>query len=225
MVTQRTNKVFILCGGYYTNFSYPKALTEINGEKLVDRTIRLLSQYDFEPIVCCNPEESAFDGYNPLRANFTFDYMKQTGHYLDAYDAVPCNSPCIYLFGDVYYTEDAMKKIVDKFDNSEGNTFICNAYPFNPDHKRQGEPFGWIVKDEKEFRCAITLCKKLEDRKLVDHANGVASNWELAHIINGMGINEFNLQREDCLVIHDLTIDIDDPSMIGKVQSKVNGNV
>ena len=214
--------VFIMCGGYYTNFSYPKALTEINGEKLVDRTIRLLSKYDTWTVVCCNPEDSLFDSYEPLRCNFTFNYLEQSGYYLDLFDAVPCKWECIYLFGDVYYTEDAIDKIIERFMSTDRNIFICNEYPFNEQHLRQGEPFGWIVKDQKEFHCAIGLCKSLQDRKIVDHANGVASNWELAHVINGLGINEFNLRKEDCLVINDKTIDVDDPSVIGKVQDRVN---
>ena len=214
-------KVFLMCGGYYTNFSYPKALTEINGERLLDRTIRLLSAYETEPVVCCNAEDSLFDSFEPLRANFTFDYQKQSGYYLDLFDAVPYSKSCIYLFGDVYYTEEAIQAIIERFNATERNIFICNEYPFNAQHLRQGEPFGWIVKDQKEFRCAIALCKRLETRNVVDHANGVASNWELAHVINGLGINDFNLRREDCLVINDKTIDVDDPSVIAKVERRV----
>lgn len=221
MVKKQKINVFIMCGGYYTNFNYPKSLTVINGEKLLDRTIRLLSKHETEQIVCCNPDDTAFDDYVPVRCNFTFDYLKQTGYYLDLYDAVPFEIPCIYLFGDVYYTEDAIQRIIDTYNETEHNIFICNEYPFNKDHLRQGEPFGWIVKDQREFRCAVALCKRLQDRKIVDHANGVASNWELAHVINGLGINDFNLRREDCLVIHDKTIDVDDPSVIEKIEKRV----
>lgn len=213
-------KVFLMCGAYYTNFSHPKALTVINGERLVDRTVRLLPTCDVT--VCCNAEDGEFDGYEPLRADFTFDYRKQTGYYLDMFDNVPYNKPCIYLFGDVYYTKNAIQLILERYSKTDRNVFICNAYPFNKEHLRQGEPFGWIVKNQKEFRCAISLCKSLEDRKVVDHANGVASNWELAHIINGLGINDFNLRKEDCLIIDDETIDVDDPSVVEKVEERVS---
>ena len=210
-----------MCGGYYTNFDMPKSLTEIDGERLIDRTIRLLSAYETEPTVCCNAEDSVFDEFEPLRVDFTFDYQRQTGYYLDLFDSVPCNKPCIYLFGDVYYTEEAIQAIISRYEATDRNVFICNAYPFNEQHLRQGEPFGWIVKDQKEFKCAIALCKRLEDRKVIDHANGVASNWELAHVINGLGINDFCLRRDDCLVINDVTIDVDDPSVIETVERRV----
>ena len=210
--------IFILCGGYYENFSYPKALTKINGECLVDRTIRLLKPYGVNPIVCCNPEETAFNGYNVRRVEFTFSYMKQTGYYLDIFDAVPFDRQCIFLFGDVYYTEDAIRRIIERYSESDRNVFMCNAYPFNDKHLRQGEPFGWIVKDPEEFKWAVKLGKRFQDRGLIDHANGIPSNWELYHIINGLGVNEFCLSEKDCLVIDDLTIDVDDPSVIEKIE-------
>ena len=216
-------KVYLLCGGYYTNFDYPKSLTKINGEALIDRTIRLLKPYDAKVIVCCNPEETAFDEYDHLLCFFTFDHMQQTGYYLDAFDAVPFKEECIFLFGDVYYTEDAVKRIIDKFNSSDRNIFITNEYPFNKQGLRQGEPFGWIVKDPKEFRLAVQLGKKFQDKGIITHSNGIPSNWELAHIINGLGVNDFCLRRKDCLVIDDLTVDIDDPSAIRRLEDKIKG--
>ena len=208
--------IYILCGGYYDNFSYPKSLTEINGERLLDRTIRLLPN---EPIVCINMNEEGFTEYNTIKCNFTYNHVKKTGHYLDVFDAAP-HEECIFLFGDVYYTEDAVKKIISTYETTKRNIFICNQYPFNEKHLRQGEPFGWIVKDPEEFKHAVKLCKKLECRKLIDHSDGVASNWELAHVINGLGVNDFNLRKEDCLIIDDLTIDVDDPSVIKKIENE-----
>lgn len=213
--------VYLLCGGYYTNFDYPKSLTKIKDERLVDRTIRLLKSYNTEIIVCHNPEENAFDEYNHLSCNFTFDYMKQKGYYLDVFDGVSFNSECIFLFGDVYYTENAIQQIIERFNSTDRNVFICNQYPFNEQHLRQGEPFGWIVKDVDEFKYAVKLGKKFQDRGVIDHSNGIPSNWELAHIINGLGVNDFNLRKEDCLVIADKTIDIDDPSSIAKLEQRL----
>ena len=34
----------IMCGGSYSHMSKPKAMFEINGEKLIERTIRLLNE-------------------------------------------------------------------------------------------------------------------------------------------------------------------------------------
>ena len=37
-------KYVIMCGGKYWNWSTPKQLVKINGERLVERTIRLLGE-------------------------------------------------------------------------------------------------------------------------------------------------------------------------------------
>lgn len=223
-------KVYLLCGGYYKNFDYPKPFVVINGERLIDRTTRLLSEYSIAPIICCNTEEHAFDDWNPLRCNFTYNHLDGTGYYLDIFDAVEFDEPCIFLFGDVYYTKFAMNKIIEKFNETDRNIFICNQYPFNQWHLRQGEPFGWIVKDVEEFKAAILLGKRFQDRGIVqdirqklDHG-GIPTNWELAHIINGLAVNDFCLRQEDCLVIDDATIDVDDPKVISIVEDRVRGS-
>ena len=43
-------KYIIMCGGNYTRFEKPKQLTEIDGEPLVARTIRLLREAGVEDI-------------------------------------------------------------------------------------------------------------------------------------------------------------------------------
>ena len=220
------SKVFIACGGYYDNFNYPKALTEINGEKLVDRTIRLLKEYGIEPTVCCNLGETLFDSYNPTKCKFTYNHVQGTGYYLDLFDALPIFGQCIILYGDVYYTEQAIDKIILKYEKTDRNIFICNALPFNEKRERWGEPFGWIVKDEEEFAYAVSLGKKFQDRGIVVNRRtgklgGVPTNWELAQIINGLDVNGFYFDEEDCLIISDKTIDVDDPSAIERVSERV----
>jgi len=219
-------KVYLMCGGYYPNFSYPKAMTVIKGEPLFKRTMRLL-EGRAETVICCNTEETAFDEYNPVKCAFTYNHVQGSGYYLDIFDAVPFNEECIFLFSDVFYTENAIDMILKRYSETDRNIFICNHYPFNKQHLRQGEPFGWIVKDVDEFKSAILLCKRLQDRGLVNDIRhgglgGIPTNWELAHVINGMGINDFNLRREDCVVIEDVTIDVDDPSVIEKIERRVN---
>ena len=40
----------VMCGGYYENFKEHKALSVINGERLIERTIRLLKENNIENI-------------------------------------------------------------------------------------------------------------------------------------------------------------------------------
>ena len=210
-----------MCGGYYKNFDYPKPFVKINGEKLIDRTIRLLKNYGADIKVCCNMEETAFEDYDLIHCKFTYSHTEQKGYYLDIFDQVPFDEECIFLFGDVFYTEEAILRIIARFNETRRNIFICNQYPFNDQHRREGEPFGWIVKDIDEFRWAVKLCKKFQDRGIITNYEMIPTNWELAHLINGLGVNDFCLRKKDCLVIADDTIDVDDPSVINSVEQRV----
>lgn len=214
-------KVFILCGGHYSNFSHPKCLSVVKGERLLDRTIRLLRPYSPEITVTCNLEETRLDSYYPLKVAQSFHHIERKGYYLDAF--IPCDFPCIYLFGDVFYTEDAIKQIIERFNTTTYNVFVCNKYPFNEKGLRQGEPFGWIVKDQEEFKAAITLCKKLQNRGRVtqDGKLRIPTNWELSQVINGNGVNQFIFNKDDCLVIDDLTIDCDSPESAKILEERI----
>ena len=44
-------KYIIMCGGNYPQFEKPKQLLEVNGEVLVERTIRLLKENGVEDIL------------------------------------------------------------------------------------------------------------------------------------------------------------------------------
>ena len=44
-------QIIIMCGGVYDNFKIPKPLSVINGETLLERTIRLLKENGIEDIL------------------------------------------------------------------------------------------------------------------------------------------------------------------------------
>ena len=46
-------KYIIMCGGRYTEFKTPKQLLKVNGEVLVERTIRLLRENGIDDIAIC----------------------------------------------------------------------------------------------------------------------------------------------------------------------------
>lgn len=217
--------IFIMCGGYYAHFSKPKALIEVKGEKLIDRTIRLLTPYVADSndiwITCNKGDEGHFAGYRCIAFKQSFKHIEKTGYYLDGF--LKYSKSCIYLFGDVYYTEDAIEKIINKYKETTRNIFICNKYPFNDQKARVGEPFGWIVKDQEEFRAAITLCKKLQDRGRViqDGKLRIPTNWDLSQVINGNSVNDFTFDKDDVLVIDDLTIDIDYQNSVDILEKKI----
>lgn len=208
-------KAIIMCGGVYTDFKTPKQLSVVNGEVLVERTIRLLKEHGIEDIYISSNNE-VFEKYAPvLYHNNTFkvDNGVVTGYWVDAY--FPTNDPCIYLHGDVYYSKDAIKKIVDYV--ASENTFIGNEVARNKEHKNWGEPFGYIVVDQKKFRKGIEKVKKLQDEGKLER--GYALSWELYRVLNGLDPNKMFIYDTTYLSINDYTNDIDAPFRIEEMNN------
>ena len=211
----------IMCGGNYTQFETPKQLSVINGERLIDRTIRLLRENGIKDIYvsATNP---IFDSVGVPRlvhdnTSLVWDNNKEvSGYWIDAY--YPTEKPCVYLHGDVYYSENAIKTIVNL--NPTINTFIGNALAKNKEYKNWGEPFGWIVVNQKEFRSGIEKTKKLQDEGKLDR--GYALSWELYRVLNGTDPNYMLIDDKNYLCIDDETIDIDAPWQIESLNKKIS---
>lgn len=211
-------KYIIMCGGVYDNFTIPKQLTEINGEKLVERTIRLLKENGINEIYISS-NDPRFDEFQVPRLNhrnsFKFEKSKIYGYWIDAY--YPMNEPITYLHGDVYYSEEAIKKIINL--KPKVNTFIGNEVARNKEHKNWGEPFGWIVVNQEEFKKGIEDTKRLQDEGKLER--GYAISWELYRVLNKLDPNKQYIIDNTYLSIDDITIDIDAPWQIEKLDKKV----
>ncbi|MBP5427012.1 MAG: hypothetical protein J6Y29_03870 [Clostridiales bacterium] len=209
----------IMCGGYYQNFKEPKALSVIQGERLVDRTIRLLKENGITNIYI-SANDPIFDSVNVPRLEHNNSYAykdnKIHGYWIDAY--YPTDKPCVYLHGDVYYSEQAIKTIVNY--QAKVNTFIGNEIARNKEHKNWGEPFGWIVVDQKTFRQGIEDTKKLQDEGKLER--GYAISWELYRVLNGLDPNKQYINDDTYISINDETIDIDAPHQIEELNKKLN---
>ena len=212
-------KIIIMCGGYYENFETPKQLSIVNGETLLERIIRLLKENGVTDIYVSS-NDPRFEKYAPrLEHNNSYEYKdgKIYGYWVDAY--YPMDEPCIYLHGDVYYSENAIKKILNL--NPSVNTFIGNEIARNKEHKNWGEPFGYIVVDQKEFRKGIEDTKKLQDEGKLER--GYAISWELYRVLNGLDPNKQYILDETYLSIDDETIDVDAPFQVEELNKKLGG--
>ena len=212
-------KVIIMCGGYYDMFTTPKALSVINGETLVERTIRLLKAKGIEDIQISS-NSPLFDKYGEVlhhENSYRVENGKIYGYWVDAY--YPLEEPCIYLHGDVYYTEDTIDKIINL--NPSVNTFIGNEIARNKEHKNWGEPFGWIVVNQEEFRKGIEETKKLQDEGKLER--GYAISWELYRVLNGLDPNKQYINDDTYLSINDETCDIDAPWQIEALNEVLRG--
>ena len=211
-------KVIIMCGGVYDNFTTPKPLSVINGETLLERTIRLLKSRKITDIaISSNDRQYLNYGCQLLIHNNSYKYEngKVHGYWIDAY--YPTNEPCIYLHGDVYYSESAIDKILNL--NPSVNTFIGNEVARNKEHKNWGEPFGWIIVDQETFRKGIEETKKLQDEGKLER--GYAISWELYRVLNNLDPNKQYINDDTYLSIDDETIDIDAPWQIEVLNEKL----
>lgn len=213
-------QIIIMCGGEYNQFKTPKQLTKINGETLLERTIRLLRDNGKDYYISAT--DPIFEKYGKiLKHENSYKVIdgKIHGYWVDAY--YPTDKPTIYLHGDVYYSKNAIKKILNY--EAKENTFIGNAIARNPEHKNWGEPFGWIIVDQKKFREDIEKTKKLQDEGKLDR--GYAISWELYRVMNGTDPNYMLINDDNYLVIDDETIDIDEPNQIEPLNNKMEGKL
>lgn len=202
--------VIIMCGGVYNDFKEHKALSVINGEPLIERTIRLLKENGIEDYYISSNDDH-FNKYGKVlhhENSFKDIDGKTSGYWVDAY--YPTEEPCIYLHGDVYYSEDAIKQILNL--KPKVNTMLGNQYALNENHDKVGEPFGWIIVNQEEFRKAINKCKELQDAGKIER--GLAISWELYEVLNGHDVNDFIITRDTYYPIADETDDVDSPEKI-----------
>lgn len=209
-----------MAGGVYDTFKIPKPLSVINGETLLERTIRLLKERGITDISISSNDER-YEQYGKVlyhHNSYKYEGGKIYGYWVDAY--YPTDEPCIYLHGDVYYSENAIDRILNL--KPSVNTFIGNEVARNKEHKNWGEPFGWIVVDQKSFREGIEKVKKLQDEGKLDR--GFAISWELYRVLNGLDPNKQYIIDSTYLSIDDETIDIDAPWQVEVLDERIRNS-
>lgn len=210
-------RYIIMCGGEYDKWKTPKHLSMIHGEPLVARTIRLLKENGIKN------KDIAISSNNPIFQQFGVTRVVHKNPYhlpndgthaktpwLDAF--YKTDKPVCYIFGDVVFSPEAIKKIVEtKTDSIE---FFASAPPFAPNYcKKWAEPFAYKVVDTERFFKAIEETKEWE-KKGVFYRQPVS--WELWQVIKGTKLGR--VVYNNYTVINDYTCDIDEPSDIYKFE-------
>ena len=211
-------KYIIMCGGKYNDLEYPKWLSLVYGEKLIDRTIRLLKEKGIKDIYLSGNSSYFRESYKGCKLlehenNFEIENGKKIkGYWLEAF--YPSDEPVTYLYGDVYYSEEAIMKIVD-IDTKGILMYGSKNIKENPYYfKEWEEPFAFKVKDQHHFRVAIEICKMLCDDNKTDRE---PISWELYRVLNNYDINT-HIIGDNYIAIDDYTTDIDSLEDIGKLE-------
>ena len=203
-------KYIIMCGGEYKTWETPRQLTDICGEPLVRRTIRLLWENGVDDI--------NISSNDPIFEQFGVPVLKHENHYTADYSGItdgywceafyPTDEPTCYIFGDVVFTPKAIKTIVET--ETDDIEFFASAPPFAPGYRKNwAEPFALKVVNTEHLKNAISLTKHYADQGLFKRKPIM---WELWQVIQGAPIN--HIDYKSYTVINDETCDIDDPNEI-----------
>ena len=192
-------KYIIMCGGPRSRSGRP--LQIINKEPIIGRTIRLLQENNVKDIALSTHDER-YEQFNlPILKHFNpptwDDFVWLRTFY-------PMQDPVCYIFGDVFFSPEAIKTIVNT--QTDSIEFFASAPPFSKQYiKRWAEPFSVKVKDTQRFFDAVELCKELDKEKRFKRSP--ATVWELWQVIKGTPLNR--IVYTNYTVINDYTCDID----------------
>lgn len=208
-------KYIIMCGGTYPNWSEPRQLLKVKGEPIVARTIRLLREHGVNDIaISSNDERFESFGVPMLRhvnKYIGYSYNNCSGLWCDAF--YPTDEPTCYLFGDVFYSPEAIRTIVEYETNDI--MFFGSKPPFCAEYpKPYIEPFCFKVYNTKHLHDAIERVKELYKE---GHFAREPIAWEVWNVISGQHDPNV-IDYKSYVAINDYTCDIDNTSEAGLVE-------
>ena len=168
----------------------------------------------------------AFDGLGVERLEhentYRYENGKLNGYWVDAfYPKFRKGTKVTFMFGDVYFSDDAIKQIVNY--KGEDNV-LFGSKGATIQNKVWGEPYAYVVNDIESFYNGIKAVKKMQDE---GKTNRVPIVWELYRYLNGIDVNTHRVKAETYKVIDDYTDDADTPEKLERIRVKVEkqGNV
>lgn len=192
-------KYIILCGSNHALINgVPRQLVKIGGERVLDRTIRLLRKNGVKDIYI-TATDPAFD-----LCNAEVIHYDSSGPWINCFPKV--DETATFIFGDVYFSPAAIEKIVET--ETDDIAFFASAPPFAPNYpKLWAEPFAFKVVNLQHFAESVLKIKELQSSGAF-HRDPIA--WELWQVIKGTPLN--NIIYTNYVAINDYTCDIDYPA-------------
>lgn len=208
-------KYILMCGGDY-HTPIPKQLrTYGTGLTIIERTIRFLEMNGVEDIAISTNDER-FEQFG-LPIIHHFNTFGNGGHWLEGF----ClgDFPCCYIFGDVFFSPMAIKKIVET--ETDDIEFFASAPPFSKDYiKSWAEPFAFKVNNPLKFRRCVNTCIQLANQGAFKRD---PISWELWQVIKKTPLNE--IDYTNYTVINDYTTDFDDTHEFIEFKNRMRGEI
>jgi len=210
-------KILILCAGDGTRWDnylgVPKQLIPINGEPLLNRTLRLLCDHGYNDIAIIAHDNrlnlKGVEFFKPPQFRWTIETLLSTQPLWA--------EKTIVLLGDVFYTNQALATIL----SSNQGVHVYgrhgqNLFTYTP----HGELFAISFEENDHYK----MKKHLNIARSDAFSGGRGKIWEFYRSLAGFPLNEhkkpLNEQRKEdeiFISIHDLTDDIDRPKEYDKV--------
>lgn len=214
-------KYIIMAGGEYKHWEKPRHLSVINGEELIARTIRLLRENGIEDI-SISTDNPVFEKFNvPILKHNNLYVTKwhdtEEGDWLNAF--YPVEEPVCYILGDVYFSEEAIKTIVNT--DTDDIELFGSIPPFTKDYiKNHIEAFALKVVNTKHLEEAIKETRKLYKQGKFWRKPII---WELWEVIKDTPIQPKGSFIYNYTKINDYTCDIDWEEDIKKLEYIIKG--
>lgn len=201
-------KYIVMAGGNYNHWEKPRHLSIIKGEEIIARTIRLLRENGIDDI--------AISSNNPVFEKFGIPVLHHDNLYNCKWHDIlegswfncfyPTDEPVCYIFGDVVFSPEAIKTIVET--ETDDIEFFGSRDPFASNYiKKHEEPFALKVVNQEHLHEAIKKTRELEKegkfwRKPI--------MWELWTVIKGTELQkDKSYYPAEYVVINDYTCDVD----------------
>ena len=190
-------KHIIACGSNHAKINgVPRQMVEIGGERIIDRTIRLLRENGVEDIAITATDEVFESCGVPV---IKYD---SSGAWVNCF--YPTEEPTCYIFGDVVFSEKAIETIVNT--PTKDIEFFASAPPFSKEYTRcWAEPFAFKVVNTDYFKACID---KVKYHTAMHNFYREPISWELWQVIKNTPINK--IIYDNYTVINDYTCDIDE---------------
>jgi hypothetical protein len=146
----RSIRAIIVCAGrgrrWNAHGGVPKHAITIDGERLIDRTVRMLRASGVDDIWTTSESALELEGTRNLTSRNALATGSELDRFYNAIEAWQGVSELAYFYGDTYYSEACVASVLSHHGDFRA---VGRAGPSSLTGKECGELFGFMIRDFK----------------------------------------------------------------------------